>query len=234
MPQLQINNYSISYELESAPRNKHVYLRIRDGKLVIRANPRIKQKEIEAIIIKKWDWIEKALAQSQQREQNPILKIGSDCFYLGKRYPLILRQSDTENIFIKEDEGLIITAKHLSYEMVVALLRHFYKNQTAQICYDLLQHWCPRMALQPQKISYRNNTSRWGSCSARNNISFNSNLAQLDKTMIEYVVVHELAHIQEKNHSPRFWAIVENHLPDYKVTRKQLRQIEKEIKIYRL
>jgi len=71
------------------------------------------------------------------------------------------------------------------------------------------------------------NKTRWGSCSAKNTISLNYYLAKLPESLIEYVVVHELAHIKEKNHSAKFWNLVEKYLPDVKKRRKLLREYEK-------
>lgn len=232
MPQFYKDHHCINYKLEAAPRNRHVYLRIRNGQLVIRANPSVSHKDIERIIDNKWQWIQKSLLECQTIDDNPELKIGSECYFLGQRYALILRQGDKQKAVIS-DEGLIITGKHLAYENVIGLLNQFYKMQSQKICQQYLEKWVPRMKLHPQKISYRNNVSRWGSCSGQNNISFNTNLAQLEPAMIEYVVVHELAHIKEKNHSPRFWALVEKHLPNAQNTRQQLRQLEKQIRLYR-
>jgi predicted metal-dependent hydrolase len=84
------------------------------------------------------------------------------------------------------------------------------------------------MNLHPSRVSFRFNKTRWGSCSYKNSIVFNYYLAKLPEDVIEYVVVHELAHIKHKNHQKNFWALVGEFLPDFKNRLKKLREIEKE------
>lgn len=74
------------------------------------------------------------------------------------------------------------------------------------------------------RISIRNQTSRWGSCSSKGNLNFNCKLMLLDDELIDYVVVHELCHRLQMNHSPAFWAEVERIIPDYRLRRKRLKE----------
>ncbi len=85
--------------------------------------------------------------------------------------------------------------------------------------------WAEYMEIEHGKVRVRDMTSRWGSCSGKGNLSFNIRLLSAPGDVIDYVIVHELAHCREMNHSPRFWAVVENAIPEYKELRKQLRMI---------
>ena len=77
------------------------------------------------------------------------------------------------------------------------------------------------------KIFIKNHKSRWGSCSGKGNLNFNYKVVLLPLPIADYIIVHELCHLQEFNHSAKFWALVGETIPDYVVRRKQLRALER-------
>jgi predicted metal-dependent hydrolase len=103
-----------------------------------------------------------------------------------------------------------------------------YKLAAREMIIERLEHFNQRYNFVFKKISIRNQSSRWGSCSKSGNLSFNYKLALLPPALADYVIVHELCHLKEFNHSPRFWKLVEVALPDYKLRRKALK-VEKSL-----
>lgn len=87
-----------------------------------------------------------------------------------------------------------------------------------------VQHFAPLVGVNFGRITIRSQHTRWGSCSAKGNLNFNCLLMLTPPEILDYVVVHELCHRKELNHSPRFWAEVERVLPDYRVSRKWLKE----------
>lgn len=75
------------------------------------------------------------------------------------------------------------------------------------------------------KVAIRNQNTIWGSCTRAGNLQFNYKLAQVSAQMRDYVIVHELCHLREHNHSPRFWKLVAQMIPDYKIIRRQMRDL---------
>ena len=105
--------------------------------------------------------------------------------------------------------------------------KDLYMQKLPPVILPIVESYAKKMQLYPSKIAFRFNKTRWGSCSYKNSINFNYYLAKLPIDLIEYVVVHELAHIKHKNHSKAFWSLVEYYMPDMKYRRKKLREFEK-------
>lgn len=98
------------------------------------------------------------------------------------------------------------------------------KKETARrLVNDRLEHFNKFYNLKYKKISIRNQATRWGSCSRRGNLSFNYRLVDLTPAVADYIIVHELCHLREFNHSSRFWRLVAQTLPNYKELRRGLR-----------
>ena len=94
---------------------------------------------------------------------------------------------------------------------------------------ERVRHFAPLVGVTYGRITIRNQRSRWGSCSGKGNLNFNCLLMMTPDHVIDYVVVHELCHRLEMNHSPAFWAHVERVLPDYRTSWEWLREHEKEL-----
>lgn len=107
----------------------------------------------------------------------------------------------------------------------IAILR----QQAKDLLPDKVNAFAARMEVQPTGITITSATTRWGSCSGKNRLSFPYRLMLLPEPLIDYIVVHELAHIREKNHSPRFYAVVEQYLPDYRQRQQELRRLQRSL-----
>ena len=86
-----------------------------------------------------------------------------------------------------------------------------------------VEYYSALLGVKPERVSINRAKTRFGSCSAKNTLNFSCYLMLFDEKAVDYVVVHELCHIKEKNHSPRFYALVESVMPDYKQRQKILR-----------
>ena len=92
---------------------------------------------------------------------------------------------------------------------------------------ERLQHFNQEYRLSIGKVFIKNHKSRWGSCSEKGNLNFNYKLLFLPAEIADYIIVHELCHIAEFNHSPRFWSLVEQTVPRHTHLRRQLRRLER-------
>jgi predicted metal-dependent hydrolase len=180
----------VAYTIVRKARLKHTYIQIKpDTSVEIRTNLTTSQTFIKKLVEQKMGWIEKKQAQIHKRE---LLDV--DKFYLFGR---LCQKSD-----------YAITSQDMQDKL--------YREKAIETILPLVESWSEKMQLFPTYVGFRKTKTRWGSCSHKNRLSFNTNLAKMHPQFIEYVVVHELAHIKHKNHSKEFWAEVGKFLPDYK------------------
>ncbi len=102
-----------------------------------------------------------------------------------------------------------------------------HKEQTRALIYSKLEYWVPICEVSFKRVAIRNTKRCWGSCSSLGNLNFSYKMLFLPECLIDYIVVHELCHLKELNHSPKFWAEVEKIIPDYKNLIMELRKLEK-------
>lgn len=98
-----------------------------------------------------------------------------------------------------------------------------YRETARRVLTAKTELWAARMGVTYGRIAIRQQATRWGSCSTKGNLNYNWVLVLVPEELQDYVVVHELAHRREMNHSPRFWKLVAEQLPDYAVRRKRLK-----------
>ncbi|MBS1724682.1 MAG: M48 family metallopeptidase [Armatimonadetes bacterium] len=104
----------------------------------------------------------------------------------------------------------------------VPRLETWMRRQAALALSESVARWATVMGVEPKRVSFRDQKTKWGACNARGTVTLNWRLVMAPPEVLDYVVVHELAHLKELNHSPRFWAIVERFCPDWRRHKKWL------------
>jgi len=122
---------------------------------------------------------------------------------------------------LAEDEFLFLGVKHKNFDN--RDLDKFYRKEAQKLIPKIVLEYSKKMDLYPNSIKFRKNKRTWGSCNYKNELNFNTLLMKFPIPLIEYVVVHELAHIKHKNHSKNFWACVEKYCIDYKEKIKEFK-----------
>jgi predicted metal-dependent hydrolase len=197
--------------------------------VLVKTNALIPEEEIETFVIKKSAWILKHLQSYKQKAIETEMRTGSRLYYLGKSYytELITDERRTIEVSFTHSRFIITAPKRVSQAALYQAVDNFYKEKAAIKIPPLVKKWSERMMVTPEHISFRKANKRWGSCSPTNRLSFNYHLIKLPTSLIEYVVVHELAHICCKNHSPEFWSLVGNFMPDYREKEEKIKGFEK-------
>ena len=184
-----------------------------EAKLVVRAPHHVSQKDIESIIFKKRNWIlEKQKFFQQRKSEYPAKRFvnGESFYYLGKTFRLRLI-----------DEAGIRLTDHLEFSKCLLPnarenLVQWYKTCAYEKIKERVNRYSKIIGLPYSTIKISNAQKRLGSCSVKGNLNFSWRLIMAPLEIIDYVVVHELIHLEEKNHSPGFWNKVGVILPDYK------------------
>lgn len=202
-------------------------LRVRpDGSVTVDAPTRIAIEQVYAFVRSRAVWIRTHQAQVFARAAaNPprTYMTGEVWHYLGRAYTLRVETGTPPGVAMLSGE---IVVRAPSANRVPALLRAWYKGQAISIFADSLRSLAPKVAAlgitPPDRFTIREMSSKWGSCSSKGRVTLNLKLVQLPLELIDYVIAHELCHLRELNHSPRYYALLEAVIPDWKEKRRLL------------
>lgn len=174
---------------------------------------------INHFIKEKQHWIDKKIAQMKQYPQFEEKKfIDGELFqFLGKEYPLQIAHIDE----IQLTDKLLFPFKYK--RSIKKKILEWYKDHALKTVTKRVEEYTKRMQVTYKSIELSRAKRRWGACSHLDELSFNWRLIMAPIDVMDYVVVHELAHTLQKNHSKKFWEIVQKFCPDYKLKRRWLK-----------
>lgn len=200
---------------------KNINLRVRpDGTVHLSANPHVPIEVIEQFLARKAPWIQSAQRRFRNTPQPQKHCAGEMFYYLGGEYPVVLCQGKQEGV-VFERNTLFVTCPVPEKEArfrCEALLGRWYRNQARQVFSEICDRVHSRFfeGTPKPELRLRRMKSQWGNCrAARNIITLNTRLIEVPYECVEYVAMHEFAHLVEQNHSERFYAALRRMLPDY-------------------
>lgn len=209
----------MKYKLIRSKR-RTVTLEIKNGELQVKAPHLAPKFMIERFVAEKQSWIVKHLEKSKFNQRvSRQFTAGENYLYLGEDKSLKITSGSETGM----SGDLIIISSENTIETRTKL-RKFYRAETAKLVKKYLAKYSDAFGVSSPKITFKFYKSKWGSCSAKNDFSFNALLAMAPEKVVEYVVIHELSHCKEKNHSKRFWEEVGQFDPNFKTHRKWLRE----------
>jgi predicted metal-dependent hydrolase len=215
---LLVNNTELPYQIRFSKKARYLRIQISNqNELELIIPKRCKFSEAESFLISKSDWIEKHLHVPESKREQFL--------FLGKN--ISVRQDF--NLFLKKhtirffNNELKISSPSGSLLNSIKIFDIWLKQQAKIYLINRTNELSDKYHFQINKVSIRGQKTRWGSCSGNRNLSFNFKLMQFKKEIIDYVILHELCHLKEMNHSKKFWANVEKYCHDYKLLRKELK-----------
>lgn len=222
----------IEFEVQRKKACKNTYITVeRDIGVVVKTNIDISIEELKTLVKSKAKWILKKFEEIGQSVDYGKIVTGSRLFYMGKSYYIELLKEERINYEIEFIHSKFIIKTPLSVEQnkLNEVIEEFYKQKAQEKITKLVNKYSDIMKLFPVKLYFKNSKTKWASCSASNKISFNPEVMKLATSLIKYVVIHELAHIQYKNHSKDFWNLVKKNMSDYQKKEEILRGFEKKL-----
>jgi predicted metal-dependent hydrolase len=209
-------------------RRRTVAIYIKDGGVEVRAPLKLAKRDIDQFVARKERWITEHLAQSQanaQRREAFSLNYGDTVTFRGRDYPLTAKAGTKAGF----DGERFYLPPGLPPKQIKATVAQIYRRLAKWYLTERVARFAGLMGVSPGAVKINGAKTRWGSCSAKRSLNFSWRLALADDGVMDYIVVHELAHITEMNHSARFWAVVAGVLPDYKERQKRLKALQRRL-----
>ncbi|GHT78724.1 hypothetical protein FACS189464_2670 [Bacteroidia bacterium] len=204
----------IDYQIKYSKRKTLNITVERDRQVVVHAPVNLSEAKIKEIVLSKKDWIKEKLTHVQKY---PIIHnakefvSGEALMYLGKNYQLLVVDAEIEGI--EFDKQFKIAKRNQS--AANDLFKKWYKTRAIEKIQPLAIEYSQNLGVTFNECKISEMKYRWGSCTPQNNLNFNWRIVKAPLFVIRYIVVHELIHLIESNHTPTFWNILSIQVPDY-------------------
>ena len=195
---------------------------LKDGVVLVKAPISMKDETINKFIEDKQEWIRSKLLiiNNTRSKFDDILHYQKFLLY-GNKYSVLI--DDVKRIETNDDFQIVVPNK-TEPENILKSLKSWYKKIAKQILQDRLAFVESRVKLKSKALRISDSKGKWGSCNSLGVICFNWRVVMLPPKIIDYVIVHELCHLVEMNHSKKFWSLVERFLPNYQELKKQIKE----------
>lgn len=160
-------------------------------------------------------------------------KSGSFLPYLGRLHRLAVNVGNGNSARVIRNDGEIVVilppGLYGDVSRIREILRRWYRGQAHREIIPRVCSYAQLLSVGFNRIAIKDQRTVWGSCSRKGNLNFNYRLVMAPEKVLEYIIVHELSHLKEPNHSPRFWKVVESVMPDYRAVRKWIKEYGHEL-----
>jgi len=220
----RIDTPDFSVQVVRSPRRKTMALSIKDAEVTVRIPARLPLKHAEDFVFSKRRWITQQLARQQPAPAYQY-QSGESFRYLGDTYTLRVQSAAGKNQIALEDSELRLSTKAAapSSEAKARQLIRWYRNQAESYLQERCQQLISSTRLTPRSVTVKSYKARWGSCRISGDIQLNWKLIMAPVDVIDYVIIHELCHLKQHNHSPAFWQLVESFCSDFRRHRHWLK-----------
>ena len=216
----------VDYTLKRSGRRRTIGLRIDDDGLTVAVPLRASERWLSAVLQEREEWIVKTLAGWQSRKPDPMRwEEGAALPFLGENLTLrVVRSLFGSAPLLRGRQLFVHVADSGDHAAIEAAVTRWLRQEAEVLFRERVAYFAPLLGAAPAELKLSSARTQWGSCTARGTVHLNWQLIKLPLRLVDYVVVHELAHLHEMNHSPAFWAVVKTACPDFKKRRAELRR----------
>ncbi|NJL93984.1 MAG: M48 family metallopeptidase [Anaerolineae bacterium] len=231
MPEIKLGHRTIHYTVRESARARRSSLQVDPERGLLVVLPMGVQGliDLEALLRERQTWILKHLADREAAARQ--YTTGETLLFLGEVLHLEVMPTQTARRTTVARQGGVLRVRlnrsvHAAEQsqVVRSAIESWYRTQARQDLPPRAARWASQIDVSFQKVTIKSQRTRWGSCSSLGNLNFNWRLIQAPPGAVDYVVIHELCHLIELNHSPRFWSLVATHCPDYKTWMRWLQE----------
>ncbi len=224
--ELTLAGRAVSYTLRRSPRARWAsgWIRPETG-LVVTLPLHAPSDLAEAFLLRHQRWVIRQLDRLAIRSADlpRPWPYGTSLLYRGEAYTVDVRQARTGSVERTAQRQLVVSTPSAGIEGARRVLQRWLTRKAELVLRERVEMWGTAMGLRARRVYVRNLRWRWGSCWLGGSLSFNYRLIMAPPRILDYVVVHELAHLSERNHSPCFWSLVALHVPEHRDARTWLR-----------
>lgn len=208
-------------------KNLHVGVYPPNGRIRVAAPVQLSDEAVRLAVVTRIRWIRKQQRRfaEQQRQSEREMVSGESHYFEGRRYRLRVEELAAPPQVVTSSGGILVLRVRpgSDREKREAVLYEWYRSELKERIPGLLAEWEPRLGVQASEVRTRRMRTRWGSCSIeKQRIWLNVELMKKPSSCLEYVLVHELLHLLERNHTAKFSALMGLHLPDWRARRDEL------------
>ncbi len=210
-------------------KNLHLHVTAPDGRVWLSAPKRMPLRAIRAFALSRLDWIvrQQTKIRARGRVARPEYVDGERHWVWGRSYRLaVVERDQTPEVRLNHEVLELSVRPGANRAKRQPVVEAWSREQLKLAIPLLLETWQPKMGVRTEGFYVRRMNTRWGSCNIRaRTIRLNTELVKKPPECLEYVVVHELAHLLERHHNARFWGLLDQFLPDWRVQRDELNRV---------
>lgn len=229
----------IEYELTRNPRRKRMTVFVHPhGAVEVRAPTKAPTSETDSFVCSKADWIRQKLREAEEAASAAGKYVsGESILFRGQPHTLLVEVSPTGEGQVEARDGKLVVRNGSAADegarrdLVRKALREWMVQRALEVVRERISVFAERLGVQPRRVRIKDMKSRWGSCSAKGNISISFRIVMAPPEVVDYLLAHELCHIIHRNHSKDFWALVGHTIPRYEELKKWLREHESELEL---